>query len=293
MKKTMLIKHSISKLLTGFFNENIDVLSHSHIGGGSINTALKVETNKGIFFVKHNSKHLYPAMFEKEALGLKLLRETGSIKVPDVVTFGNVDEDSFLVLNYIESGHKSRSFWDDFAKNLTALHKNTSEKFGLDHDNYIGSLKQFNYWENTWTEFFRVQRLEIQIKMARDSSLLDRSIVSAFERFYNRLDDIFPNEQSALVHGDLWSGNFMVGENGEPIILDPAVYYGHREMDLAMSQLFGGHPNEFYNSYNKYFPLEKGWQKRMDYCNLYPLLVHVNLFGGGYVASVKSIVSRF
>lgn len=289
----MLITHSISKLLTKYFGENVDVLSHSHIGGGSINAALKVETNKGTFFVKHNSKHLYPAMFEKEARGLKLLRDTGAIEVPEAVTFGDIEEDSFLVLHYIESGIKTRNFWDEFAKNLAALHRNTSEKFGLDHDNYIGSLKQLNYWENTWADFFREQRLEVQIKMARDSSLINKNIISAFERFYSRINEIFPDEPPSLIHGDLWSGNFMVGEKGEPIIIDPAVYYGHREMDLAMSQLFGGFSNDFYTSYNKYFALEKGWQKRMDYCNLYPLLVHVNLFGGSYVASVKSIISRF
>jgi len=289
----MAITHSISKLLSSFFNENVDVLSQSPIGGGSINTALKVETNKGIFFIKHNSKHLYPAMFEKEALGLKILGDANTVRVPEVITFDDVGEDSFLILNFIESGNMTKDFWDLFAKNLVALHKNTNKNFGLNHDNYIGSLKQFNDWENSWSDFFREQRLEVQLKMARDSSLLERSIVSAFERFYKRIDEIFPNEQPSLVHGDLWSGNFMVGEKGEPIIIDPAVYYGHREMDLGMSQLFGGFSNEFYNSYNKYFPLEKGWQKRMDYCNLYPLLVHVNLFGGGYMSSVKSIISRF
>jgi len=289
----MTITHSISKLLSSFFNENIDVLSQNHIGGGSINSALKVETNKGIFFVKHNSKHLYPAMFEKEALGLKLLHESDAIEVPEVITFDNVGDDSFLVLKFIKSGNKPTDFWDLFAKNLAALHKNTNKNFGFNHDNYIGSLKQFNDWENTWSDFFREQRLDVQLKMAHDSALLNSSIVSAFERFYKRIDDIFPNEQPSLVHGDLWGGNFMVGEKGEPIIIDPAVYFGHREMDLAMSQLFGGFSSEFYTSYNKYFPLEKGWQKRMDYCNLYPLLVHVNLFGGGYAASVSSIISRF
>ena len=289
----MTITHSISKLLSSFFSENIDVLSQSHIGGGSIYSALKVETNKGIFFVKHNSKHLYPAMFEKEALGLKLLHESDAIEVPEVITFDNVGDDSFLVLKFIKSGNKPTDFWDLFAKNLAALHKNTNKNFGFNHDNYIGSLKQFNDWENTWSDFFREQRLDVQLKMAHDSALLNSSIVSAFERFYKRIDDIFPNEQPSLVHGDLWGGNFMVGEKGEPIIIDPAVYFGHREMDLAMSQLFGGFSSEFYTSYNKYFPLEKGWQKRMDYCNLYPLLVHVNLFGGHYINAVKSIISKF
>ena len=289
----MQILQQISKVLSEFFDSPVEVLSQKPIGGGSINSALKVETNKGIFFVKHNSKHSFPAMFEKEALGLKLLGESAAIEVPEVITYDDIGDDSFLVLKFIESGNKPADFWDEFAKNLAALHKNTNKKFGLDHDNYIGSLKQFNDWENTWSDFFREQRLEVQVKMARDSSLLDRSIVSAFERFYKRIDEIFPNEQPSLVHGDLWGVNFMVGNKGEPIIIDPAVYYGHREMDLAMSQLFGGFSSEFYTSYNKYFPLEKGWQKRMDYCNLYPLLVHVNLFGGGYANSVKSIIGKF
>lgn len=289
----MSITQSVTQLLTQYFNQQIEVFSQSHIGGGSINSALKVETNKGVFFVKHNSRHLYPAMFEKEALGLKTLGDANAVRVPEVLTFDDVGEESFLLLEFIESGNMPAEFWDEFAKNLAALHKNTNKKFGLNHDNYIGSLEQFNDWEDTWSDFFREQRLEVQLKMARNSSLLDRSIVSAFERFYKRIDEIFPNEPPSLVHGDLWSGNFMVGQKGEPIIIDPAVYYGHREMDIAMSQLFGGFSNEFYNSYNKYFPLEKGWQKRMDYCNLYPLLVHVNLFGGGYVSSVKSIISKF
>ena len=284
--------NSISKLLSSYFKQQIDVFSQSYVGGGSINSALKVETSKGVFFVKYNSKSRYPEMFDKEARGLNLLSKTNAIKVPEVVTYGDIEDESFLVLKYIESGTKTIKFWDDFAKNLVGMHKNTNDRFGLDHNNYIGSLKQFNNWKNTWTDFFREERLEVQIKMARDSSLLDRGIISAFERFYNRLDEIFPYEPPALIHGDLWSGNFMTGKNGA-VIIDPAVYYGHREMDLGMSQLFGGFSKDFYTSYDKYYPLEKGWQKRMYYCNLYPLLVHVNLFGGGYVGSVKSIISRF
>ena len=122
---------------------------------------------------------------------------------------------------------------------------------------------------------------------------MGRETVLSFERFYKKLDEIFPVEPPALIHGDLWVGNFMVGELGEAILIDPAIYFGHREMDLAMSQLFGGFDRQFYESYHKYFPLEKDWQKRIDYCNLYPLMVHVNLFGGGYTGSVKSILQRF
>lgn len=285
--------NSISKLLSMHFNKNVSIISHRQISGGSINKALKVVSSEGEFFVKHNSNNLFPAMFEKESLGLKLLRNTQYISVPDLITFGNIDNETFLILELIESANKSVDFWDDFAKSLTELHKTTNKKFGLNHNNYIGSLDQVNDWKDNWSDFFRDNRLEIQLKMARDSNLVDNSIVKAFAKFYLRLDEIFPNEKPALLHGDLWSGNFMVGNNGKAYLIDPAVYYGHREMDLGMSQLFGGFSSEFYNSYNKYFPLEKGWQKRVDYCNLYPLMVHVNLFGSSYLSSIKSIISRF
>lgn len=289
----MQISEQISKILSEFFNSPVEVLSQKPVGGGSINSALKVETNRGVFFVKHNSKHLYPAMFEKEALGLKRLRESNAMAVPDVLTFDEVGNNAFLFLSFIESGNKTDDFWDDFAQNLATLHKNTNKEFGLDHDNYIGSLKQFNEWNESWAGFFTEQRLEPQLKKARDAGMLGRETTAAFERFYKRIDEIFPNEASSLLHGDLWSGNFMVGEDGKVVLVDPAIYYGHREMDLAMSQLFGGFSSQFYESYHKYFPLEKGWEQRLDYCNLYPLLVHVNLFGGGYANSVKSIIGKF
>jgi fructosamine-3-kinase len=129
--------------------------------------------------------------------------------------------------------------------------------------------------------------------MARDKGSMGRDTVQAFERFYNRLDEIFPVERPSLVHGDLWGGNYMSSETGEPVLIDPAVYYGHREMDIGMSRLFGGFAARFYDIYNGVFPLEPGWEERMDYCNIYPLMVHVNLFGGGYLQSVIRILKGF
>lgn len=289
----MQIISSLSSILSSHFNKKVSVISYKQISGGSINKALKVLSNEGEFFVKYNSNTKFPAMFEKESLGLKLLRNTQKVSVPDLITIGQIDDDSFLILELIESANKSADFWDDFAKSIAELHKTTNKSFGLSHNNYIGSLEQGNEWKDSWCDFFRDNRLEIQLKMARDSQLVDINIVKYFERFYRRLEEIFPNESPALIHGDLWSGNFMIGNRGKAYLIDPAVYYGHREMDLGMSQLFGGFSPEFYDSYNKYFPLETGWQQRIDYCNLYPLLVHLNLFGGSYLSSVKSIISRF
>jgi fructosamine-3-kinase len=163
----------------------------------------------------------------------------------------------------------------------------------LEQDNFIGSLIQENKQQPDFINFFISQRLEVQLKIARNQGALNQSDTRYFNSLFNKLNNIVPIEKPALLHGDLWSGNFMVNSSGAPCIFDPAVYYGHREADIAMTQLFGGFSPEFYHAYNETCPLEKDWQKRTDIFNLYPLLVHVNLFGGSYAAQVLRIIRHF
>ena len=286
-------KTAIEDFLTDEFGKQVQISSVNAVGGGSINSAYGFETNVGKFFVKLNSASRYPGMFEKETLGLKILSEAGELPVPETVGFGENHAEAFLVLKFIETGVPSAGFWENFGHALARLHGHTADTFGLDHDNYIGSLSQSNTFHDTWPEFFIEERLKPQISLAFDGKRLLDSDLKAFGNFFNRLSEIFPKESPALLHGDLWSGNFMANQAGEAVLIDPAVYFGHREMDLGMSQLFGGFHRRFYEAYNEISPLASGWEKRLDYCNLYPLLVHVNLFGGSYVHPVKQIIKPF
>jgi protein-ribulosamine 3-kinase len=232
-------------------------------------------------------------MFEMEARGLSILHSANAIKIPEVIVTGDADGISYLVLEFIDPGTRRSDFWKDFGRKLAALHRHSSGSFGLDHDNYIGSLQQSNLQRKTWIEFFITERLEKQIELANNLGSISNLIIQQFHNVFKRLPDLIPVEKPSLVHGDLWNGNYIVAEDGSACLIDPAVYYGHREMDLAMMRLFGGFGHELYEAYNEVFPLENGFESRIDIHNLYPLMVHVNLFGESYLSQVKAILSRF
>ena len=286
-------KIDFQQILSEKFCKPVFVESVHSIGGGCINETAKVKTSAGIFFAKWNDAKKYPGMLETEANGLRLLKGAAAISVPEVITPKTIGNTQYLILEYIDSAVKQKNFWIDFGKSLAKLHKNTSEKFGLDHDNYIGSLPQSNCQHLKWSEFFVLERLEPQIRLARNNKRIGNSILRQFGKLFSQLEKIFPEEKPSLLHGDLWIGNYMIGNKGKPFIIDPAVYFGHREIDLGMTKLFGGFSSEFYESYHEQFPLEKDWQKRTDICNLYPLMVHVNLFGGSYSSQIESTLRRF
>jgi fructosamine-3-kinase len=288
------VETAITNFLSRHFSDkDITIRQVSGVSGGSINSAYKLTTSRGNFFVKTNHASRFPEMFQKEAKGLALLRNAGALAVPEVLLAGTAGEESFLLLEYIDGANERKDFWDNFGKGLAQLHQHHAKQFGLDHDNYMGSLHQHNDQHDDWVTFFIEERLQRQVVLARDSGRMGRSDVAAFERLYLRLPEIFPPTSPSLLHGDLWSGNFMTGSHGYACLIDPAVYYGHPEIDIAMSTLFGGFSSRFYESYYNQNPFPGSYRDRLPIYNLYPLLVHVNLFGGGYLSSVQQTLRRF
>ncbi len=287
------ITSSVSDFLKTYLPDFDAITGVAAVSGGSINRACRFTAGSARFFIKYNDASRYPSMFEKEAAGLELLRNAGEIDVPRVIHVGEAGNHAYLLMSYIDSAAEEQHFWHNFGKQLAALHSHKAEKFGLDHSNYMGSLSQRNRYHQSWEDFFVQERLEPQIRLARESGEISRADVAAFERMFKRVDGIFPETQPSLVHGDLWSGNFMVNSQGKACLIDPAAYYGHPEVDIAMSTLFGGFSSQFYDAYCSHNPLEKGWRERLDYYNLYPLMVHVNLFGQSYLGSVRRIINKF
>ncbi len=278
------IKRRIITQLGNALNTTITVNGESSIVGGCINNAIKINTNKGDFFVKWNTNSK-ANMFQSEYNGLKVLKDTNTIRIPNVLCF----DDDFLILEFIPPSNPNNAFWEVFGQKLALMHKQTHSKFGLDFDNYIGSLYQDNTQNKNWTEFFIQNRLQAQLSIGNFSGTL----LSDFDKLFQKLPNLFPNEKPALLHGDLWNGNFLAKNGDTPMLIDPAIYYGNREIDIAMSKLFGGFNSDFYFAYNESHPLENGWEDRIQICNLYPLLVHVNLFGGAYINQVKNILSYY
>ena len=273
------------------------IVGSRSVAGGDINQATRIELSDGrLAFVKSNLD-APRGMFPAEARGLDWLAQANAIRTPKVYAVCRRDatgQAAYLVLEWIAPGHPGKQFDERLGRSLAQLHHAGAPGFGFDSDNFIGSLPQSNLSAPTWPEFYYSRRLEPQVKRAIDARRLDAATARTFEKLALRLGDVFmPAEPPARLHGDLWGGNLHVDNAGDPCLIDPAVYGGHREMDLGMMHLFGGFSASVFEAYNEAYPLTPGYQQRVPLTQLYPLLVHVNLFGGGYAASVQRIVKLF
>ena len=260
------------------------------VSGGDINRAFAVTLDDGRrLFVKTNAGA--PAgMFAAEARGLAWLAEARALRVPAVLAA----EPGFLALELVVAAQPARDFDERLGRGLATLHHFGASRFGLDHDNFIGSLPQDNAPAgDRWADFYRERRLEAQLRLAAEAGLASSRMRGGFARLFAALDELVgPPEPPARLHGDLWVGNQLVDEAGAPCLCDPAVYGGHREIDLAMMRLFGGFGARVFAAYDEAWPLADGHAARVALYQLYPLMVHVNLFGGSYVGQVEALLDR-
>ena len=276
-----------------FFNEfSVDLTGCRSVSGGSINAAYCAFNEDKKWFIKLNSKEKYPDMFEKEHYGLTTLRQT-LFDVPLSLAHGTHENFTYLILDFIESFSKDEMNWELFGKSLAQMHLISKPKFGLNYSNYIGSLVQQNNYHSTWEDFYTNERLLVLVELGLNKKLLSSTDVKQIERLCIRLSEIVPTEHPGLVHGDLWRGNIMCNKNNAPVLIDPALYYGHREMDIGMLHLFGSISEVALENYQNVYPLEKGWLERMDVFQLYPFLVHLILFGTSYLGLVRKIANRY
>ena len=317
---------SVSEAIQSIFGQNRSVSQKRYATGGDINEARVLTLDDGTtLFMKSNSAASL-ASFMAEAAGLEEIRSTGAIGVPDVLGAGTDAGISFLLLSYIGSSGRIRHYWETFAAELAAMHGaaihgagthgvaaqgaakrgttifGTGEvrsskmaktvEFGFSEDNWIGAGKQINTPHSKWIPFFRDCRLAPQLHAAKgyfSAEDLNRAeyILAHLDRFLEE------PERPSLVHGDLWSGNMITGNDGKGWLIDPAVYYGHPEVDIAMTELFGGFPRAFYEAYEDTGMLQPGYGDRRDLYNLYQLLNHLNMFGRGYLPEVRRILKRY
>lgn len=272
--------------IAGLLQANI--LRYSPIAGGDISPAYLLKTTIGNFFIKINT-----SPFDQEAKGLQAIADTHTIHTPTVVKVGQFDNQFFLILNHIPTKSPTAKDFEKLGHQLSQLHQVSANHFGWQHDNFIGSLPQSNTFHDSWATFYTQERLLPQLLLAKQNHLLAALEVPSEEKIFQTCQDYFKNIKPALLHGDLWSGNFLIGEDGTPYLIDPATYYGHAEVDIAMSKLFGGFHPAFYDTYFEILPRTSGFQQRIDLYQLYYLLVHLNIFGRSYYASVISLLKKY
>lgn len=262
------------------------------LSGGCISSAFKLKlNNKQELFLKHNTS-ASNKMFITEAHGLQELNKAAAIRVPEVIMF----DDDFILLEYIQQAGKSNNFFNEFGRSFALMHKHTTENYGFYEDNFIGSNDQKNIpvdkEKESWTSFYFNKRILFQLELAEKLGYATSELKKGIGKLEEKIEEIIVtnDEEPSLLHGDLWGGNYIADENGNACLIDPAVYYGHREADLGMTKLFGGFSSEFYEAYNEANPLQDGYEYRENIYKLYHVLNHLNLFGGGYYSQAISLI---
>lgn len=282
----------IASQIASTTGEHFQVEQKHSVGGGCINSAYQIGGAGQQYFVKLNSADKLE-MFVAEAEGLQEMASANAIHVPQPVCYGTAGGQAYLVMEALQLGGSKAGSMARFGQQLAAMHRCSKPQFGWQRDNTIGSTHQPNQWNSDWIDFWREQRLGFQLQLASRHGA-SRSLLNKGEQLQGRLEDCFAGyqPQASLLHGDLWSGNYAILDNGEPVIFDPAVYYGDREADIAMTELFGGFGQEFYQAYDEAWPLDEGYRLRKTFYNLYHILNHFNLFGGGYASQAESMLDR-
>lgn len=281
--------NTIAQEITRTTGRPFAIQDRRSISGGSINQAFRITDGDRDYFLKLNQAAQY-AMFEAEALGLREMAETQTIRVPKPICWGTAERSCYIVMEYLPLGNSSRDSWYQMGQDLAAMHRVTSDRgFGWQQNNTIGDTPQKNPWTLDWVEFFVEHRLRYQFQLADRRGTFRRQ-----EELLAAVPTLLAGHtpEPSLVHGDLWSGNASVTADGTPVILDPATYYGDREVDIAMSELFGRFPQHFYDGYDAAYALESGYETRKILYNLYHILNHFNLFGGGYGSQAQRMIDH-
>lgn len=290
-----MIWKNIAARISQITGKKFEIESHRSVAGGCINQGYRITGGDRTYFVKLNSA-CEIAMFEAEALGLKQILQTNTIRAPQPIGTGTEGSNAYIVLEWLELGAGNSQSWEAMGRQLAAMHRckppslPEDRQFGWDRNNTIGSTPQINTWTSDWAEFFARHRLGYQFQLARRRGGHFPQQNKLLAAIPDLLADRQP--QPSLVHGDLWGGNAACTATGEPAIIDPATYVGDREVDLALTELFGGFPAAFYRGYNEKFPLEAGYQRRKTLYNLYHILNHFNLFGGSYGSQANRMIEQ-
>jgi protein-ribulosamine 3-kinase len=288
-----MIPSGVPDYLAQFFKQPLTARHFHPTDGGSINQTFRLSLPDGTnAFCKLNSATALPLLFQEKA-GLQLLSGQKVVQVPAVLDYAQVGSCQLLLLEWVAPGPRTKAFWQGFGQQLARLHSVTADAFGLDEDNFMGSVPQVNQREGDWATFFIRHRLQPLAQDCRRRDLLSHRHLEQLESLYERLPGLFEPEKPALLHGDLWSGNFICNHRSEPVLIDPAPYYGHRSVDLAMTTLFGGFGPEFYEAYQHHYPLPLNYKEQWAVCNLYPLLIHLLLFGSSYRNQIEQTLDAF